>query len=224
MPSWPPTRRRRRPTCGSSTSRPSGRSGGSTCRATRRRSTAPARRRTPPSPPSAGARGAVATRNRSLLFALAAFGAAAAEQLPSLPPPGAPLHWSISTGGTVSPSSDAIALALGWPGARFDYPHGLSNRPDLGLRIELLYVEENTNNSKFGFGIGAPLRLVMTPKGNLLLGVHVDPGLRVYTNSNQTDLDLRAPVGGIPGIQATAQLRLAVAADLHLALQTQHRP
>ncbi len=164
----------------------------------------------------------MATRSLSLLSALVSFGAAAAEQLPSLPPPGAPLHWSISTGETVSPSSDAIALALGWPGARFDYLHGLSNSSDIGLRIELLYVEENTNNGKFGFGIGAPLRLVMARKDNLLLGVHVDPGLRVYTNSNQTDLYLRAPVGGILGIQATAQLRLAVAADLNLALQTQH--
>src|SRR4051812_42070647 len=47
---------------------------------------------------------------------------AAAADLPNAGP-GAPGHWSVVTGETVSPDRDAIAFELGWPGASFSYLH-----------------------------------------------------------------------------------------------------
>lgn len=132
---------------------------------------------------------------------------------------GAPAHWSMATGETVSPDRDALRFQLGWPGVDFTYLHGLSNRSDVGLQIELLYGLEGTDVSKFGFGLNVPLRLVVNRKDKILIGLHIDPGMRLYTNSFSTDYFLRFPVGGILGFQVTPEVRLAAAVDLNMAIQ-----
>lgn len=131
-------------------------------------------------------------------------------------------HWSLVTGETVSPDRDALGFNFGWPGIGFTYLHGLSDSSDVGLKLDLLYGEENTNYSKVGFGLAVPLRLVVNRTGKVLIGLHVDPGVRLYSDSTQSDFFLRFPVGGIVGIQATPELRLAVTADLNMALQIPH--
>jgi len=155
----------------------------------------------------------VATRSLSLLLLLAGAAAAQTAQAPAS-------HWSLATGETVAPDHDAIGLSLGWPGARFDYLHGVSDRSDFGVRIEMLWGEENTDTTKFGFGFAIPLRMVMVRKDALSLGLHIDPGVRVYTDSNITDVFVRFPVGGTLGIQATPEVRFAAAFDLQMAVQT----
>ena len=159
---------------------------------------------------------------RTFALIAALFPTLAVAQTSSAPAPGAPGHWSTITGETVSAEKDAIAIGLGWPGIRFDYLHGLSDRSDVAGRVELLYGVENTSVSKFGFGFAAPLRLVVTRKDKILLGLHFDPGIRVYTDNTQTDFFLRFPVGGLLGIQATPELRLAAAVDLNMAVQIPH--
>lgn len=153
---------------------------------------------------------------RSLSLSLLLAGAAAAQAQPTP----TPTHWSLATGETVSPDHDAMGLSLGWPGARFDYLHGVSDRSDLGVRIEMLWGMENTDTAKFGFGFAVPLRMVMVRKDSLLLGVHFDPGVRVYTDSTLTDVFVRFPVGGVLGVQAADQVRIAAAVDLDLAVET----
>ena len=76
----------------------------------------------------------------------------AAAAIPATVPvtPGLPGHWSVATGETVSPDRDAISFAMGWPGLTFGYTHGLSDRSDVGFKIDFLYAMENTNNSTFG--------------------------------------------------------------------------
>lgn len=152
--------------------------------------------------------------SRSLLAALLVSSAAAAQVAPS--------HWSTITGETVTPDHDAFDVAAGWPGLRFDFFHGLSDRSDLGFRLELLYGIENTVDTKFGLGFSVPLRLVAYRKDTVSLGLHIDPGLHVYTDSNENDLFLRFPVGGTLGLQVTDQVRFAVGFDLNMALQTPH--
>lgn len=132
-------------------------------------------------------------------------------------------HWSVATGETVSPDRDAIAFAAGWPGLRFDFIHGVSDRSDAGVRFELLYGLENTTRTKFGLGAAVPFRLVVSRRDNVLLGLRVDPGVRLYTSSAQTDLFLRLPVGGIVGIQLAEDLRIAGGVDLGMALQIPNR-
>lgn len=158
------------------------------------------------------------------LGALALFlsAAAVADPISKPPAPGAPGHWSISTGETVSPSRDALAFELGWPGLSAGYIHGLSENTDIGVKFDLLYGWENTTNSKFGLGLRVPLRMVVRRKDNLLVELHVEPGTRIYTNSAGTDFFLRFPVGGTVGIQAAPEVRIAVGVDLNLALQIPH--
>jgi hypothetical protein len=159
---------------------------------------------------------------RLVAFALAAASAAAAQPMANPPAPGVKGHWSIISGETVSPSRDALCFELGWPGISAGYLYGLSENADVGAKFELLYGFENTSNSKFGMGLGVPLRLVVSRKDKILLGLHVDPGVRVYTNSARTDFFIRFPVGGILAIQALPELRIAAAVDLMMGIQLPH--
>jgi hypothetical protein len=155
------------------------------------------------------------------LFFFVAF-AATAQPAATPPAPGVPGHWSIVTGETVTPGRDAVSFELGWPGLSAGYLHGLSENTDLGVKFDLLYGRENTTDSKFGLGLSAPLRLVVSRKDKVLLGLHVTPGVRVYTNSLSTDFFIRFPVGGILAIQATPEVRIAAAVDLMMAVQIPH--
>lgn len=151
--------------------------------------------------------------------ALSASAASAAEPLVTA---GAPGHWSVATGETVSPDRDAISFEMGWPGLIFGYTHGLSDRSDVGFRIDLLYARENTNNSVFGAGVDVPLRMVVSRRDKVTLGLHIDPGVRLYTKNNFTDFMTRFPVGGTLGVQATPELRISASADLTMAINWTH--
>ena len=128
-------------------------------------------------------------------------------------------HWSIYSGETISPGRDAVAFDLGWPGVTFGYLHGINDRTDVRLNVELLYGYEGTDISRFGFGLGAPLRLVLNRTDKLTLGVHVDPGFRIYTGSGSTQFLMRFPVGGTVAIHVTPELDVSVGADIPFAIQ-----
>lgn len=147
---------------------------------------------------------------------------AAAAARAQTTPPGAPGHWSVATGETVTPDRDAIALWAGWPGFSFAYLHGFSDRSDMGLKFDLLLAQENTTDSAFGAGFDVPLRLVVQRADRVSIAVQIEPGLRVYTQNSQTNFMTRFPVGGVLGLQATPELRLAVSADLTMAINWTH--
>jgi hypothetical protein len=150
---------------------------------------------------------------------------AAAFAAPVPAPPVTPItpgHWSVATGETVSPDHDAISFEMGWPGIVFGYLRGLSDRTDLGFKISLLYSYENTNTTIFGAGGDIPLRTVVNRHEKVSLGLHIDPGVRVYTNNTASDFITRFPVGGVLGIQATPELRIAATADLTMAIKWTH--
>ena len=157
----------------------------------------------------------------SLLTASVAF-AEAEVPTPPAPQRGAPGHWSIVTGETVSPERDAIAGEVGWPGLSFSYLHGTSDRSDVGIRFDLLYGYENTTNTAFGLGADVPFRLVVNRSSHVAVGLHADPGLRIYTRLGGTDFMTRFPVGGSIGVQATPELRLAATADVAMAFNWTH--
>ena len=162
------------------------------------------------------------TRTCALVAAGSLFTAfAAAADLPNAAP-GAPGHWSVVTGETVSPDRDAIGLELGWPGASFSYLHGTSDRSDLGIKVDLLYGFENTTDTAFGAGADLPLRLVVSRSGKVSLLLQIEPGLRLYTQNGQSDFMTRFPVSGVLGIQATPELRLGAFAGLTMAVNWTH--
>jgi len=152
------------------------------------------------------------------LTATALISSAALAAEPSPVAAGAPGHWSVATGETVSPDRDAISFEMGWPGLIFGFARGLSDRSDVGFKIGLLYSLENTNTSVFGAGADVPFRLVVNRHEKVSLGLHVDPAVRLYTKNGTSNFLTRFPVGGILGIQATPELRLAASADLSMAI------
>jgi opacity protein-like surface antigen len=156
------------------------------------------------------------------LVAVALFSSAVSAAEPSPVAAGAPGHWSIATGETVSPDRDAIAFEMGWPGITFGYLHGLSDRSDFGFKIDLLYSLENTNTSIFGAGADIPLRIVVNRHEKVSLGLHIDPGARLYTKNSVTNFLTRFPVGGTLGVQATPELRISASADLTMGINWTH--
>lgn len=138
--------------------------------------------------------------------------------------PGAPSHWSVAAGETVSPDRDAISFELGWPGLIFGYLHGLSDRSDVGFKIGLLYGFENTNNTAFGVAADVPFRMVINRHEKVTLGLHIDPGLRLYNKYSTSFFLTRFPVGGFLGIQATPELQIAANADLVMAINWTDTP
>ena len=165
-------------------------------------------------------------RTRALIAVLLLTASAAiAEPAPAAAtgaPAGAPGHWSVLTGETVSSDRDAIAFEVGWPGVSFSYLHGVTDRTDVGIRFDLLYSYENTTDTAFGVGADVPLRLVVNRSDLVSIALHVDPGLRIYSRNGGTDFMTRFPVGGVIGVQATPQLRLAASADLAMAINWAH--
>jgi hypothetical protein len=162
------------------------------------------------------------TRTRALFAALSLFTAfAAAADLPNAAP-GAPGHWSVVTGETVSPDRDAITFELGWPGASFSYLHGTSDRSDLAMKVHLLYERENTTDSAFGAGFDVPFRLVVSRSGKVSILLQVEPGVRLYTQNGTSDFMTRFPLGGVLGIQVTPEVRLAGFAGLTMAVNWTH--
>ena len=162
------------------------------------------------------------TRTRALFAAPLLLALAPAAFAQPAPAAGAPGHWSVATGETVSTDRDAIGLQAGWPGLSFTWLHGLSDRSDVGARLDLLFAQENTTDTAFGAGFDVPLRLVMSRADLITVGVQIEPGLRIYTQNNQTNFMTRFPVGGVLGFQASPTLRLALSADLSMAVVWTH--
>lgn len=131
-------------------------------------------------------------------------------------------HFSIYSGETIAPGRDAVAFDVGWPGITFGYLHGLTDRTDVRLNVELLYGVENTDTSRFGFGLGAPVRVVLNRTDRITLGAHFDPGFRVYTGSGSSDFLLRVPVGGTLALHVLPELDVSVGVDVPLAVQITH--
>ena len=155
----------------------------------------------------------------TLMAALLFAGAASAQSLTLNNSAAGPNHWSTETGETVSPGRDALKFDLGWPGLGVTYLHGVNDRADFGIHFELLYGFEQTSFSHFGLGFGVPYRLIVNRHERVTVEVHIEPGMRVYPDSNFTSFFIRAPFGGTLGLQITPELRIAAKADLDFAVQ-----
>src|ERR1700737_2275999 len=141
------------------------------------------------------------TRTCALIVAILLPAWTAAAQTAPAVATGAPGHWTLVTGETVSPDRDAIGFELGWPGISFSYLHGTSDRTDVGARFNLVFRFENTTHTAFGAGVDVPFRLVVNRSNKVSVALHIDPGLRIYTRNSQTDFMTRlpGPPGAAPG-------------------------
>ncbi|GAC1346238.1 MAG: hypothetical protein NVSMB23_23530 [Myxococcales bacterium] len=165
---------------------------------------------------------------RTLALAAAALlalplAARAADENPlyAVTTPGTPGHWSTITGETAVPGHDFVSAELGFPGFTFGYTHGVNDRFDAGVKLDLLYGFRNTTlSSQFGMQMRVPLRYMIYRRGQIGLQLHIDPGLDFYTapRGGSTNYAFNVPVGATLGFQASPELRLALAADLPISL------
>lgn len=148
-------------------------------------------------------------------------------------------RFSVTTGETVATNRDMVSAEAGFPGFTVGYTHGLNDRFDAGLKLDLLYGFRNTTlESQFGMGLHAPLRYIASRQGRMSIMLHADPGLDFYTApgnppacaafgincapSSAFGIDL--PVGVTVGYQATPEVRVAAGADLPIILSVSPSP
>jgi hypothetical protein len=130
-------------------------------------------------------------------------------------------HFSVVTGETVATGRDMVSAEVGFPGFTFGYTHGMNDRFDAGLKLDLLYGFRNTTlQSQFGFGMRAPLRYMAYRRGQIGVQIHADPGLDFYTaqTGSSASFAINVPVGVTVGFQATRELRVALGADLPISI------
>lgn len=136
-------------------------------------------------------------------------------------------RFSVVTGETVAANHDMLSAELGFPGFTFGYTHGIDDRLDAGVKLDMLYgYRYTTLQSQFGLGLHVPLRYMVSRKGQMSVQVHVDPGFDFYTApscptlpfgftcNSSSSFGIGLPVGVTVGFQATKELRLALGADL----------
>jgi hypothetical protein len=130
-------------------------------------------------------------------------------------------HFSVVTGETVATGRDMVSAELGFPGFTFGYAHGINDRFDAGVKLDLLYgFRDTTLQTQFGFGMRAPLRYMAYRHGQIGVQLHAEPGLDFYTaqTGQSGDFAINVPVGVIVGFQATRELRVAGGVDLPISL------
>lgn len=139
-------------------------------------------------------------------------------------------HFSVVTGETVAAGRDMLSAELGFPGFTVGYTHGINDRFDAGLKLDLLYGHRYTTlQSQFGMQLHAPLRYMAYRRGQMGVQAHIDPGLDFYTGPNpcaaigfncgqSASFAINAPVGVTVGFQVTHEVRVAAGADLVMSL------
>ena len=124
--------------------------------------------------------------------------------------------WSV-VGAEVDAAKPAVDVQAGWPSTNFGYTFGLSPTSDVSLRFGLLYGFEGTTAGQFGLSFYAPLRFEL-PKEDFFHWVfHVDPGIKLYTESTAA-FGFQFPVGLVFGFPIQRGLEVGFGLDFNMTL------
>jgi hypothetical protein len=155
---------------------------------------------------------------RTAFFAtvLAALPVSSRAQLDGAPLIGKGLG-SFSVVGAEVDSKPAVDVQAGWPSTTFGYTFGLSQTSDIGVRFGLLYGYEDTTASQFGLSLYAPLRFALPGSPQFHWLFHVDPGLRLYTETSAA-FGFQFPVGLVLGFPVQHGLEVGLGIDFNMEL------
>jgi hypothetical protein len=133
--------------------------------------------------------------------------------------------FSVATGQTLEPGSDAVTLAGGWPGTSLTWQHGVSDRSDAGARVEVLYNGASVPGTAFTVGIGAavPLRVGLASTAASWITLESAPGARTFISS-PFNVFLRLPISLTFGGALSARGRIALRPELvfqHMLVNSQ---
>src|SRR5256712_7465205 len=119
---------------------------------------------------------------------------------------------------------NVVSGKFGWPSVRFGITHGYRRDTDIGARFDLLFgVEGVSNNSQFGIGFRAPLRMVALRNDRISVLLHFDPGIKLFTTSPAL-FGFSFPVGAVIGYAATRDVTVAFGIDLPMTLYVTPSP
>jgi hypothetical protein len=125
--------------------------------------------------------------------------------------------WSILAADTVTSGSDVLYGAAGFPDFSFGWAHGVSPGFDAGLKLALIYGVEGTTNTKFGFGLSAPLRWAVGRGPSVHVLFHLDPGIRLYT-FDPARFGFAAPFGLNVEFMTKLPVKIGFGADMNNTL------
>ncbi|HVP68287.1 MAG TPA: hypothetical protein VMT17_13620 [Anaeromyxobacteraceae bacterium] len=120
-------------------------------------------------------------------------------------------------GAEVNTGRPFVDVQGGWPSTTFGYTLGLSPTSDIGFRLGLLYGYEGTTASQFGLSLYAPLRFELPGSKDFHWLVHVDPGLKLYTESTAA-FGIQFPVGLVLGFPLQHGLEAGLGVDFEMTL------
>lgn len=120
-------------------------------------------------------------------------------------------------GAEVTTGKPFVDVQAGWPATTFGYTFSLSETSDLGLRLGLLYGYEDTTTSQFGLSLYAPIRFALPGSPNFHWLFHVDPGLKLYTESTAA-FGFQFPVGLVLGFPVKHGLEVGLGVDFNMTL------
>jgi hypothetical protein len=140
-------------------------------------------------------------------------------------------RWSYAAADTVGDGQSAIGGELGWPDVTLGFVYGVSHNIDVGAKLELAYGLEGTTNIHFGFGLRAPIRINFVKKDKLSVLAHVDPGIKMYTGTLDSDVNratgsyydkmffgIQFPVGMAIAFSPTREWSVGLGVDVNLGL------
>jgi len=120
-------------------------------------------------------------------------------------------------GAEVTTGKPFVDVQGGWPSTNFGYTLGLSPTSDISFRLGLLYGYEGTTSSQFGLSLYAPLRFALPGSRDFHWLFHVDPGLKLYTESPAA-FGFQFPVGLVLGFPLQHGLEAGLGVDFEMTL------
>lgn len=86
--------------------------------------------------------------------------------------------WGLHSGDTLRSGDNMVYGEFGWPSVALGFQHGMSDKVDLGFRLDLIYGLEYTTITQIGLGMRVPIRIGLTKSSKFSALLHFDPGVK----------------------------------------------
>lgn len=123
--------------------------------------------------------------------------------------------WGLHSGDTLRSGDNMVYGEFGWPSVAIGFQHGMSEKVDLGFRLDLLYGFEYTTWTQPGVGMGmrVPIRISMAKSSKFSALLHFDPGVK-FDTFNPVLFGIWLPLGLEFGIHIVPEATVQFGFDL----------
>lgn len=141
------------------------------------------------------------------------------------PAPAPPVErWSAVGTETNQEGLTSLYAELGFPGLAAGFTRAASDQFDWGVKVGMPWGRYGTTTTQLGLSAQVPLRFALLRKDKLSFVFRFEPGLQGYLAGGlkRGEWGLALPVGASLAYQVLPELRLALTADVPIALDVQH--